>query len=74
MPFIQTQHILLYLQHIIEFHLFTRDTLCNQPPTSLSNLTPNTLVSDITVSTTTESGEDPAAVITDNITTLSRPG
>ncbi len=40
---------------------------------SIPNLTPNTLVSDITVSATTGGGEGPA-VIAPNITTLSRPG
>ncbi len=40
---------------------------------SIPNLTPNTLVSDITVSATTGGGEGPA-VTAPNITTLSRPG
>lgn len=40
---------------------------------SITSLTPNTLVSDITVYATTGGGEGPV-VMADNITTLDRPG
>ncbi len=51
-----------------QVHQFTNITSFSIP-----NLTPNTLVSDITVSAITEVGEGPAVTV-NNITTLDRPG